>query len=106
MREALERLGGQGFTDSFRAEEAGLRALEADRLFRPERLVVVEVARFEGESNPDDAAIVFALRSETGDVRGTWVMSFGTQLDPMNAACLQRLRPQRGGSKRNGAKRR
>jgi hypothetical protein len=92
---AIERLQEQGFTDSFQAEGAGLRALRAGRLIAPERLVVEQVNRFEGNSDPGDESIVFALRNRENDVRGTWVVSYGTQLDPVNAMCLERLKPRR-----------
>ena len=103
---AIERLREQGFTDSFQAEGAGLRALETGRLIAPERLVVEAVNRFEGNSDPDDESIVFALRNRENDVRGTWVVSYGTRLDPVNAMCLERLKPRRPVASRKPAGRR
>jgi hypothetical protein len=97
MREATERLEAAGFADSFQAEAEGLRALRCDRVFAPEDLVVEEVARFEGASDPDDEATVFALRSLSGDVRGIWVVGWGPQIDPVSATCLRRLRAGRRG---------
>jgi hypothetical protein len=92
IREALERLESAGYRDSFRAERGGLWALAAQRFFEPESLVVDEVRRFEGESDPDDMAILFALRSEAGDVRGTFTSEYGPKLsDPENAEVVRRL---------------
>jgi hypothetical protein len=92
IREAMERLESAGYRDSFRAERGGLWALAAQRFFAPESLVVDEVRRFEGESDPDDMAILFALRSEAGDVRGTFTSEYGPKLsDPENAEVVRRL---------------
>jgi hypothetical protein len=91
VSEALARLESAGFHDSFRAERGGLWALAAQRFFAPESLVVEEVRRFEGESDPDDMAIVFALRSPSGDVRGTFTTPYGPLADAVNAEVVQRL---------------
>jgi hypothetical protein len=82
LSEAIARLEAAGFRDSFRADGARLWALAAQRFFAPAALVVEEVVRFEGESDPDDQAILFALRSPDGAVRGTFTTSFGTLADP------------------------
>jgi hypothetical protein len=103
---AIERLREQGFTDSFQAEEGGLRALEAGRLVAPEQLVVEDVSRFEGSSDPGDESIVFALRDRETEVRGTWVVSYGSHLDPVNAMCLERLQPRRRRAVRQPSNRR
>jgi hypothetical protein len=92
ISEALRELEEAGFRDSFRAERGGLWALAAQRFFAPESLVVVEVRRFEGESDPDEMAILFALRSPSGDVRGTFTSEYGAKLaDPESAEALRRL---------------
>jgi hypothetical protein len=92
VSEALARLESAGFRDSFRAERGGLFALAAQRFFAPESLVVEEVRRFEGESDPDDMAVVFALRSDAGDVRGTFTAEYGAKLaDPEAAEVMRRL---------------
>ena len=92
ISEALTRLEAAGFRDSFRAERGGLWALAAQRFFAPESLVVEEVHRFEGESDPDDMAVLFALRSDSGDVRGTFTTEYGAKLsDPEAAEAMRRL---------------
>ena len=92
LSEAIAALEAVGFLDAFRAEADGLRALAAGRSFAPETLVVEEVRRFEGESDPDDMAVLFALRSEGGDVRGTFTTEYGAKLaDPEAAEVMRRL---------------
>ena len=91
LAHAVERLTKAGYRDDFRAERGGLRAVEAGQLFEPEALVVDEVERFEGESDPGDEAVVFALSSEASGTRGTYVVTYGTYVNPIDAEMMRRL---------------
>jgi len=91
LSSALERLARAGFCDSFQPRSDGLLALDAGRLYAPEQLGVEEVVRFEGESDPEDEAVLFALRSRDGAVRGTFVAPYGTAADPDSAEMMRRL---------------
>ena len=91
LSEAIARLEAAGFRDSFRPEAGRLWALAAQRFFAPDALVVEEVVRFEGESDPDEQAILFALRSPAGDVRGTFTTSYGPLMDPASTEVVRLL---------------
>ena len=91
LAHAVERLTKAGYRDDFRAERGGLRAVQAGRVFDPESLVVDEVARFEGDSDPGDEAVVFALSSGSSGTRGTYVVTYGTYVDPADAEMMRRL---------------
>lgn len=93
--EAISRLEARGFRDSFEASEGRLRALSNGRLYTPAELVVEEVVRFEGESDPSEQAILFALRSAAGDVRGTFVAAYGALGDPARAEIVRGLARRR-----------
>ena len=83
----LKELVRRGFTDGFRVVDGGLRSLSTGTLLRTEGLVIRDVYRFEGVSDPDDMAVVYAIESATG-VRGTLVDAFGVYADPAKAAAL------------------
>jgi hypothetical protein len=91
LSEAMARLEDLGFRDSFQPVDGRLRALAAERSFPPAALVVEEVVRFEGESDPSEQAILFALRSPAGDVRGTFVAGYGVLTDPSSAEIVRGL---------------
>ena len=95
LAEAIARLEALGFRDSFEPADGGLRALGAERVYAPEALVVEEVVRFEGESDPSEEAILFALRSSSGDVRGTFVAGYGVLSDPARAEIVRALAQRR-----------
>lgn len=95
MVDALRRFGGRGYTDEFQARPEGLRSLATGDVFSPEDLIVEDVARFEGSSDPGDEATIFALRSENGRTRGTYTVTFGTNMDALDAAMVPRLKEGR-----------
>ena len=84
---AIDELARRGFTDWFRVVEGNLRVLTTGKLLKPEDLVIREVYRFEGISDPDDMAIVYAIESTAG-IRGTLIDAFGVYADPAMAAVL------------------
>jgi len=83
----LDELARRGFADGFRVVDGNLRVLATGKLLRPDDLVIREVYRFEGISDPDDMAIVYAIESTTG-IRGTLIDAFGVYADPAIAAAL------------------
>ena len=89
--EAMARLNSEGFSDQFRVESGALVALEADRRFRPSELRIARELRFEGTSNPSDEALLVALESEDGDVRGTLCVAFGPEAEESDAEVLRAL---------------
>jgi hypothetical protein len=72
---AIADLVGRGFTADLRVVAGGLRAATGETL-RPCDLVIREVHRFEGVSDPDDMEILYAIESASG-VRGTLADAFG-----------------------------
>lgn len=92
VSEALNRLSGAGYGDDYRTEADGLLAVVAGCLHTPEGLVIDEVVRFEGASDPDDEAIVFALRCRTHGTRGTYATSYGPNMSAVDAEMVRRLR--------------
>lgn len=94
--DALARLAAAGFRDSFRVLGGALWAIEASRAIAPEQLVLVETVRFEGDSDPQDELVLFALRAEDGSLSGTWLVSYGAHTDGESAGVMRRL-GRRGG---------
>ncbi len=91
LSHAIERLNERGFRKSFHARADGLVAQGSERVHAPEDLLVEEVVRFEGISDPEDEAVLFALASRDGAVRGTFVSAFGIHADPLAAEMMRRL---------------
>ncbi len=91
LSEVVNRLTAAGYTDDFRAEPEGLRAVPSGCIHTPESLIIDEVVRYEGMTNPDDEAIVFALRCDAHGIKGTYVTAYGPQMPALDAEMVRRL---------------
>ncbi|PIQ20454.1 MAG: hypothetical protein COW65_14940 [Cytophagales bacterium CG18_big_fil_WC_8_21_14_2_50_42_9] len=74
------RLNEEGFTKDFRVTESRLCAYDNDKTYGPEEVKIIDFFRFEGESNPDDMAILYAIECNDG-TRGTISNSYGPLAD-------------------------
>jgi hypothetical protein len=91
----LEALKQRGFTVTFEVVDDTIRARETGQSFAPEALAIREHHRFEGESDPDDMAVVYAIESQDG-TRGTLVDAFGVYANPAISAVLKKVRVREG----------
>jgi thiosulfate reductase cytochrome b subunit len=87
LAETVEELARRGFTEGFRVVDGRLRALGTGEVLGPDDLLIREYYRFEGISDPDDMAIVYALEGK-GGVRGTVTDAYGVYSDPAVSAIL------------------
>jgi hypothetical protein len=88
---AVEAWRAQGFTASFVARAGALQLADGNRAFRPGELVIRGHQRFEGASDPDDMAIVYAIEAADG-TKGTLVDAFGVYANPAVTAVLDQIR--------------
>ena len=84
---AVDDLTRRGFIADLRAVDGTLRAATGE-ILRPRDMVIREIYRFEGVSDPDDTEILYAIES-AGGVRGTLADAFGVYADPATAAALR-----------------
>jgi hypothetical protein len=87
---AIAKLAKEGYTAEFKAEADGLSVTGSEAVLRPEEVTIRDYFRFEGASDPDDMAVVYALETGTG-TRGVLVDAFGSYSDPEVAAMLERM---------------
>lgn len=91
VTDALRRLRSAGYTADFSATDDGeLACSSCDRTMKPAEAHVDETIRFEGDSNPDDEDIVFALRC-LGACRGTYTAAYGSTAPPNDTNVLRQL---------------
>ena len=75
-----DSLNKLGFVTQFKATKEGLLSLVTRKIFNPDEVKVIHFYRFEGDSNPSDSSIVYAI--ETGDgEKGTLVDGYGSTND-------------------------
>jgi hypothetical protein len=93
---AIARLADRGFTAHFGVVGERLRAFDSGKTFGAHELTIREFQRFEGVSDPDDMAIVYAIESSDG-TRGSLVDAFGAYSNPSVSAFLQNVPIRRAG---------
>ena len=77
----MSDLDRRGFTEQFALKGDKLRALSSGKSYSAGDVRVREIYRFEGVSNPDDMAILYAIETR-GGVRGTLADAFGVYATP------------------------
>ncbi|MET0150595.1 MAG: phosphoribosylpyrophosphate synthetase [Acidimicrobiales bacterium] len=91
-QDAIASLRDAGYTHEFFIVEDGVRCPECDReVLAPEAVTIDQVFRFEGESDPDDMSIVFAVTNGPCGLKGVLVSAFGPEVSGPRADILRRL---------------
>ena len=85
---AMEELRKQGFTTDFNIE--GNHLVCSDGKFDADNFEVVDVYRYEGDSDPGDEAAVYAIESSSG-LKGILVTGYGASADVASAEILEKL---------------
>lgn len=80
MVNVLARLRKEGYTHDFRVTEGKLCRIGSDTLYNSDEVKIVDFYRFEGETDPDDMAILYAIEARDG-TRGTISNSYGPYAD-------------------------
>jgi len=78
LTEKLKKLQKDGFTHQFDLKDGALQA--NDHKYSADQLEIVKEYRFEGESNPGDMSILYAVKANDG-TQGTVIDAYGTYAD-------------------------
>jgi hypothetical protein len=90
VSQVLKTLESRGYTANLGVVDGALREFDSGKNLRPDDLVIREVHRFEGESDPDDMSIVYAIEGKDG-TRGVLVDAFGVYADPQVGKLLRNV---------------
>jgi hypothetical protein len=92
LAEVLARLDVRGYRADFVPEQGGVRCAGCAALLAPDDLRVDEIVRLEGDSDPDDEVIVYALSCGPCGKQGTFVAPFGAAVSAAEADLIAVLR--------------
>jgi len=87
----VDRLTEEGYPDTWRGEPGGVRATRSGHLHRPEELEIESIDRFEGISDPDDMAIVMAVRCPSDGCSGTYTAPYGNLMPMTDGELIIRM---------------
>ena len=91
VSEAIAQLQKKGFTIDFNLKENSI--IHHDEKFHT-NFEIVDVYRYEGDSDPADEAVVYAIQSKTG-LKGILVTGYGPSIDADTAEILRKLQIKR-----------
>ncbi|MBB6611824.1 hypothetical protein H7F15_12305 [Pontibacter sp. Tf4] len=87
----LAHVRKEGYTTDFMVGDDGLmHTMDSKLKFGPDQLKIVNFYRFEGESNPDDMAILYVLETNTGE-KGTISDAYGPYSDSQVEAFMRQV---------------
>lgn len=92
--DATNNLRKQGFSAQFEFGEQCIRDTATGKEYQAEDLKITEYHRFEGNTNPSDMSVIYALQANDG-VQGTIIAPYGTYANPdlMEFLSQIKLRP-------------
>lgn len=85
---AVNGLKERGYNLDFNLQENCIVC--EDQKFDPENFEIVEVYRFEGNSDPADEAVVYAIESNKGH-KGILVSGYGPSADALSTEMVRKL---------------
>lgn len=91
VTEALKDLKTRGFIIDFNIVKEKIISYDKNISLHPDDFEIVESYRFEGNSNPDDEDVVYAVESKDGKVKGVITSAFGMYADPASNKIIQKL---------------
>lgn len=91
LSETMNELRRQGYTEDFNLEEHCLECRNGAFKVFVNDFKVDKYYRFEGASNPSDAAILYAISSNDDSVKGVLVNAYGIYSNPITDEMVKKL---------------
>lgn len=91
LSECVNKLVTDGYSEDFKVDEKGkLVSSSKNKSYTAEKVHIVNFFRFEGASDPDENAILYAIETDDG-VKGTLTDAYGTYADPNVSKFIQKV---------------
>jgi hypothetical protein len=91
VTEALTGLKQRGFSIDFNIAFDKITCSKNEHVLNPDEFEIVEVYRFEGDTNPGDEEVVYAIESKVGNVKGTITSAYGMYAEGIATQLLKKL---------------
>jgi hypothetical protein len=92
LAETVNGLKQDGYTMDLNLQKECLICHQNNTSLSPDDFEIDGVYRFEGPSNPDDEAIVYAISSPKFGIKGVLVNGYGIYADEYSTALVEKLR--------------
>ena len=91
LSETINALIKIGYVHDFNIHEECIVCHQANVKLLPSEFQIDKVYRFEGESNPDDQSVLYAISSPKFNYKGTLVNGYGISADEETSKVIERL---------------
>jgi hypothetical protein len=98
LSRVMSVLRERGYTEDFNLKQDYIECPGGKCTMYPEDFNIDDVYRFEGDSDPGDQAILYAISSEKFGVKGMLVNGYGLSSEPMSHHMIKKLKMP-GGSR-------
>jgi len=89
--DVLDRLGALGYLDELGPADLGVRWVQSGEVTSIDEVVVDEIVRLEGDSDPDDELIVYAVTAMASGRKGTFTAKFGPDTSSAETYLIEAL---------------
>ena len=91
LTEAMKILADKGYNYDFNLANDCIECKEQELRLHPEEFTIDEVYRFEGDSNPDDESVLYAISSEKYNIKGILINAYGLYNDALASDLVAKL---------------
>lgn len=91
LLDALADLKQRGFTTDFNLAFDTIACKQSGKCLTPAEFEIVEHYRFEGDTDPDNSSILYAIQSHDGSIKGVLINAYGVYSDAMSDRMIQKL---------------
>jgi len=95
LTETLNELRKEGYIEDFNLQQNCLECRNGRYKVFTDEFKVDKYFRFEGESNPSDSAILYAISSDVHQLKGVLVNAYGIYSESVTDEMLQKLEIRR-----------
>ncbi|MBC7868023.1 MAG: phosphoribosylpyrophosphate synthetase [Gloeobacteraceae cyanobacterium ES-bin-316] len=88
---AINGLKERGYNLDFNIAFDKIICVQNEQCLNPAEFEITEVYRFEGDTNPSDEDVVYAVASKDGHVKGVITSAFGTYADSISTEMIAKL---------------
>jgi hypothetical protein len=91
LSETMNDLRKDGYVEDFNLQQNCLECRNGKFKLFTDEFKVDKFYRFEGSSNPSDAAILYAISSDMQELKGLLVNGYGIYSEPLTDEILEKL---------------
>lgn len=92
LSETMNELRKEGYTEDFNLQQNCIECRNGQFKVFTDEFKIDKYFRFEGQSNPSDQAILYAISSDKHQLKGLLVNAYGIYSDPVTDEMVEKLR--------------